>query len=187
VHLDVKPLARGQGNQFAETVVGGAVPRQFIPSVEAGVRDALVKGPLGFPVVDVSVTLTDGQAHSVDSSDMAFRTAARQAVVEALPKCEPVLLEPILNVVITVPNIFTARVQRIITGRRGHILGFMAKADWSGWDEVTAHLPQAEVRDLIVELRSLTMGVGSFAWAYDHDQELVGRIADQVAAAKVAS
>jgi len=187
VHLDIKPLPRGQGNQFEETVVGGAVPRQFIPSVEAGARDALAKGPLGYPVVDVAVTLTDGQFHSVDSSDMAFRTAARQGVAEALPRCEPVLLEPILGVVVTVPNIFTARAQRIITGRRGHILGFTAKTDWAGWDEVLAQLPQAEVRDLIVELRSLTMGVGSFAWRFDHDQELVGREAEQVVAAKAAS
>jgi len=183
VYLAIAPLKRGQGNHFAEAVVGGAVPRQFIPAVEAGVKDALAKGPLGYPVVDVGVTLTDGQAHSVDSSDMAFRTAARQGMVEALPQCDPTLLEPILKVVITVPNPFTARAQRIITGRRGQILGFAAKPDWTGWDEVTAHLPQAEVRDLIVELRSLTMGVGSFAWAYDHDQELVGRAAEQVVAA----
>lgn len=182
VHLEIKPRPRGQGNQFAEAVVGGAVPRQFFASVEAGVKDGLAKGPLGYPVVDVGVTLTDGQAHSVDSSDMAFRTAARQGMAEALPKCDPVLLEPILRIVATVPNVFTARAQRIITGRRGQILGFMAKTDWPGWDDVTAHLPQAEVRDLIVELRSLTMGVGTFAWAFDHDQEVAGRIAEQVAA-----
>ena len=183
VHIEVKPLPRGTGFEFQNTVVGGAVPRQYIPAVEAGVRDFLGSGPLGFPVVDVSVTLTDGKHHAVDSSEQAFKTAGRMAMAEALPKCNPVLLEPICEVRISVPNEFTSNVQRLVTGRRGQMLGFRAREDWSGWDEVTSQMPQAEMHDLIVELRSLTLGVGMFESQFDHLQELTGRLADDVLAA----
>jgi elongation factor G len=180
VTLEIRPLGRGTGFNFVDKVVGGAVPRQFIPSVEIGVRDYLSRGPLGFPVVDVEVALVDGQHHSVDSSDMAFRTAARMGMAEGMAKCEPVLLEPILKVSIAAPTEFTANVQRLATGRRGHILGFQPREGWKGWDETVAHLPQKEMADLIVELRSLTMGVGTFDWSFDHLQELTGRLADEV-------
>src|SRR3989304_6326239 len=115
---DTKPLSRGTGFEFHDKIVGGSVPRQYIPSVEEGVRDYLRRGPLGFPVVAVSVTLTDGQYHSVDSSDQAFRTAGALAMREGMPKCDPVLLEPIYQVEITVPNEFTSRVHGLISGRR---------------------------------------------------------------------
>ena len=187
VKVEIKPLPRGAGFEFVDKIVGGAVPRQFIPSVEHGVRDFLPRGPLGFEVVDLSVTLFDGQFHAVDSSDMAFRTAARMAMSEGLAKCDPVLLEPILEVTISAPNEFTSNVQRLITGRRGHILGFNAKEGWKGWDETTAHIPQSEIRDMIIELRSLTYGVGTFAWRFDHLQELIGREADQVIQARQAA
>jgi elongation factor G len=180
VHLDIAPLARGSGFQFVDKIVGGVVPRQYIPSVEAGVTEFLSTGPLGFPVVDIQVTLTNGSYHAVDSSDMAFKTAARIAMTEGLAQCEPILLEPILMVEIAVPADYTAKAQRIVSGRRGHILGFDAKEGWQGWDTVSAHLPQSEMDDLIVELRSLTMGVGTFSWAFDHLQELTGRVADKV-------
>ena len=183
VHIEVKPLPRGSGFEFQDKVVGGAVPRQYIPAVEAGVRDYLNSGPLGFPVVDISVTLTDGKHHSVDSSEMAFKTAGRMAMAEALPKCNPVLLEPICEVKISVPNEFTPNVQRLVTGRRGQVLGFQAREDWSGWDEVTSQMPQAEMHDLIIELRSLTLGVGTFEAQFDRLQELTGRLADDVLAA----
>jgi elongation factor G len=180
VHLEIKPMPRGTGFEFVDHVVGGAVPRQYISSVEEGAREFLNRGPLGFPVVDVSVTLYDGQYHTVDSSDMAFKTAARIAMSEGMPKCEPVLLEPICAVQITIPNDFTARVHGLISGRRGQILGFSAKEGWQGWDEVNAYLPQSELHDLIIELRSLTMGVGTFSWKFDHLQELTGRLADKI-------
>jgi len=180
VTLDIAPLPRGGGFQFRETVVGGVVPRQYIPAVEQGVTDFLAQGPLGFPVVDLSVTLTQGTYHAVDSSDMAFKTAARIAMSEGLPHCEPVLLEPVLRVEISVPNDSTAKAQRIVTGRRGQLLGYDAKPGWPGWDLVNAYLPQAEMDDLIVELRSLTMGVGTFAWQFDHLQEVNGRVAEKV-------
>jgi len=180
VKVEIKPLPRGSGFEFVDKIVGGSVPRQFIPSVEHGVRDFLPRGPLGFEVVDLSVTLFDGQFHAVDSSDMAFRTAARMAMSEGLPKCEPVLLEPILEVTVSAPNEYTSNVQRLITGRRGQILGFNAKEGWKGWDETIAHIPQSEIRDMIIELRSLSYGVGTFAWRFHHLQELIGREADHV-------
>ncbi|MDJ0893733.1 MAG: elongation factor G [Alphaproteobacteria bacterium] len=180
VHVDIKPMTRGSGFEFNEKVVGGSVPRQFIPAVETGVKEYLRRGPLGFPVVDVSVTLTDGQHHSVDSSEQAFKTAGRMAMSEGLPKCNPVLLEPIHNVSIVIPSEFTSHVQRIVSGRRGQILGFDAKAGWKGWDEVTVQMPQSELHDLIIELRSLTKGVGFFQSSFDRLQELTGRLADNV-------
>jgi elongation factor G len=186
ITIDVKALPRGSGFTFKDSVVGGAIPRNYIPAVEEGVVEALARGPLGFPVIDLTVNLITGQFHAVDSSDQAFHTAGRQAIQEALPKCEPMLLEPIDSVEISVPNAFTARVQRLVSGRRGQILGYDAKPDWPGWDVVSAHMPQSELHDLIVELRSLTLGVGSFAHAFDHMQELTGRPAEKVMAQRTA-
>ncbi len=182
VHLDIKPTGRGDGFAFGDTISGGVVPKQYIPAVEAGVREYLQRGPLGFPVVDVAVTLTDGQYHNVDSSDMAFRKAAQQAMREGMPNCQPVLLEPICRVSLSLPSEFTSRVQRLVAGRRGQIMGFDAKSGWAGWDEVQVQLPQSEMHDLVIELRSMTMGVGTFEWAFDHLQELMGKEADQVVA-----
>ncbi|MBY0431469.1 MAG: elongation factor G, partial [Rhodospirillales bacterium] len=184
IYVDIAPQARGEGFTFKDTVVGGVVPKQYIPSVEEGVREYLKQGPLGFPVVDVAVTLTAGSYHTVDSSDMAFKTAARIAMTEGMPKCDPILLEPIVAVEVAVPAEYTSRAQRAISGRRGQILGFGAKEGWKGWDTVSGYLPQAEMHDLIVELRSATMGVGTFSWKFDHLQELTGRIADKVVDAR---
>lgn len=180
VHLDIKPLPRGGGFVFESKVVGGNVPRQYIPAVESGVREFLVTGPNGFPLVDVSVTLTDGSYHAVDSNEQSFKLAARVAMTEAMPKCSPVLLEPICTVKISIPNDATSKVHAVISGRRGQILGFQAKEGWDGWDEVEAYMPQSELHDLIVELRSLTLGIGWYVWDYDHLTEITGRIADQV-------
>ncbi len=180
VYLDIQPGARGEGFRFDETIVGGVVPRQYIPGVETGVREYLNRGPLGFPVVDVAVTLTNGSYHSVDSSEQAFRQAARLAMQTGMAQCEPILLEPILKITISVPNDYTAKMLRLISGRRGQVLGYDAKANWSGWDEVIALLPQAEMHDMIVELRSLTLGVGFFEWQPDHLQEVPGKLVDRV-------
>jgi elongation factor G len=184
VVLDIKPLPRGTGFQFAEKITGGVVPRQFIPSVEIGVMDYLHRGPLGgFPVVDVSVTLIDGSYHSVDSSDMAFRQAGRIGMSEGMPKCNPVLLEPIMEVEIAIPSEATARINGMIPQRRGQILGFDAREGWPGWDVVRAQIPESEMGDLIVELRSATAGVGTFTAKFHHLAELTGRLADNVLAA----
>ncbi|MFN5688243.1 elongation factor G [Bradyrhizobium sp.] len=182
VVLDIKPLPRGEGFQFTEKVVGGAVPRNYIPAVEEGVADALARGPLGFPVIDVAVTLTDGSYHSVDSSDLAFRTAARVGVSEGLPQCQPVLLEPIHTVEIVCPTEATARINAILSARRGQILSFDTRDGWPGWDCVRAMMPEAEIGELIVELRSATAGAGSFTRQFDHMAEVTGRAADHIIA-----
>ncbi len=163
-----------------DKITGGVVPRQYIPAVEAGVKEYMTEGPLGFPVVDLSVTLFDGQHHSVDSSDMAFRRAGILAMKDALPNCDPVLLEPIASVKISIPSDYTGQAQSVITKRRGQILGFASKEGWKGWDEVNAYMPQSELHDLIVDLRSLTLGVGTFDWSFDHLSELIGREADEI-------
>lgn len=183
VVLDVKPLPRGSGFVFREKIVGGAVPKNYIGAVEEGVGDGLTRGPLGFPVIDVEVTLTDGSYHSVDSSDQAFRTAARIGVTEALPQCLPVLLEPIHVVEIVCPTEATAKINSILSGRRGQILGFDTREGWTGWDLVRAMMPEAEIGDLIVEVRSATAGAGGFTRQFDHMNEVTGRAADQIIAA----
>ena len=180
VHIEIGPRPRGAGFAYHDKIVGGSIPRQYIPAVEEGVVDYLKRGPLGFPVVDIEVTLYDGSYHNVDSSDMAFKTAARIAMSEGMAKCEPVLLEPICHVTISAPNEHTSKVQRLITGRRGQLLGFDARPGWTGWDDVSGHVPQSELHDLIIELRSLTLGVGSFTARFDHLAELTGRLADKV-------
>ncbi|HEY0092830.1 MAG TPA: hypothetical protein VGB96_00835, partial [Archangium sp.] len=180
VVVDVKPLPHGQGFRFTSAVVGGAVPKQYIPAVEEGVKEGLRRGPLGFPVVDVEVTLTGGTYHSVDSSDQAFRTTGRLAMVEILPKLEPVLLEPILQVDIHVPNEAIPRAQRLVTSHRGQILGFDTHPEVPGWEVLTAYVPQAEMQGFIVELRSASSGLGGFVTRHDHYSELVGKQAERV-------
>jgi elongation factor G len=187
VMLEIKPLSRGSGFKFEDRITGGVVPRNYIPSVEEGVVDALKHGPLGFPVVDLAVALIDGSYHTVDSSDMAFRTAGRIAIVEGLPQCQPVLLEPIYLVEIVCPTDATARMNAILSGRRGQILGFDTRDGWPGWDIVRAQMAEAEIGDLIIEVRSATAGVGSFTFRFDHMAELTGRTADQIVAARRAA
>jgi elongation factor G len=182
VVVEVSPRGRGEGFAFAERVHGGSVPRQYFSSVEAGAKDAMARGPLGFPVVDISVTLTDGSYHTVDSSDMAFRAAARIALDDALQKARPILLEPIMAVTIYVPSDALARASALVSGRRGQILGFEAREGWTGWEALRALIPEAEIGDLIIELRSATSGVGAFETKFDHLAELVGKAAEQVIA-----
>ena len=187
VVLDIKPLPRGSGFTFTDEIKGGVVPTNYIPSVEEGVIDGLKHGPLGFPVVDVAVKLIDGSYHAVDSSDMAFRTAGRIGVVEGLPQCSPVLLEPIHTVEIVCPNDATAKINAILSGRRGQILGFDTRDGWDGWDCVRAMMPESEIGDLIIELRSATAGVGSYTFKFDHMAELSGKPAEQIVAARKAA
>jgi elongation factor G len=178
--LTIEPQGRGKGFTFAETVTGGAVPRNFFSAIEEGVVDTLKAGPFGFPLVDLKVTLTDGSYHPVDSSDMAFKTAAGIGMREGLPQCSPVLLEPILRVRFFGPSESTARINQIVTGRRGQLLGFDGREGWPGWDVTEALIPQSEMGMLIIELRSATSGVGTFEATFDHLQELTGPLAQKV-------
>ena len=185
--LEIKPLPRGSGFKFEDRITGGVVPRNYIPAVEEGVIDGLKHGPLGFPVVDLQVALIDGSYHTVDSSDMAFHIAGRIGISEGLPQCQPVLLEPIHLVEIVCPSEATAKMNAILAGRRGQILGFDTREGWPGWDTVRAQMAEAEIGDLIIEVRSATAGVGSFSFKFDHMAELTGRTADQIIAARRAA
>jgi elongation factor G len=180
IKLDIAPRGRGEGFVFIDKIVGGSVPRQYIPAVREASEDAMQKGPFGYPVVDVAVTLVDGGFHSVDSSDMAFRTATRIGIAEGLAKAGAVLLEPIDHVTVSVPNQFTAGVQRLLSGRRGQILGYAERSGWPGWDDVEALVPEAELHDLILQLRSDTSGLGSYRHSFDHLAEAHAKLAEKV-------
>ncbi|TVQ55401.1 MAG: elongation factor G [Rhodobacteraceae bacterium] len=180
VRLTIAPAPRGAGFVFEEVVKGGAVPRNYIPAVEAGAREALAKGPLGFPVVDVVVTLTDGQHHSVDSSDFAFRAAGRGAVQEALAEAAPVLLQPVHMVEIHAPSVFTGGLSTLISGLKGQILGFDRDGDAAGWDLFRCLLPEAMLPDLAPQLRAATQGVGRFETRLDHYEEVYGKEAERI-------
>ncbi|MCX8474729.1 MAG: elongation factor G [Sphingomonas sp.] len=180
VIIEIRPLDRGEGFHFEEKITGGAIPRQWIPAVEQGVRDAMMRGPLGFPVVDVAVALVDGSFHSVDSSELAFRTAGRIAMTDALAAATPFLLEPIAHVTIRAPGSAVSRITSAATSRRGQILGITPVADWSRWDAVELLLPEAELSGLDPELRSLSQGLAQFEAHFDHLAELSGKLAAEV-------
>ncbi len=178
--IEVRPLGRGEGFKFDERITGGAVPKQYIPAIEQGVRDAMAKGPLGFPVVDVAVTLTDGSYHTVDSSELAFRTAGRIAMAEALAAASPHLLEPVHRVTVHTPSSATSRVTSAIASRRGQMLGMSPREGWSRWDKVEALLPESELQGLDAELRSVSQGLASYKAEFDHLAELNGKLAEDV-------
>jgi elongation factor G len=178
--LEVGPLPRGEGFKFNDKITGGVVPKQWIPAVEDGVRDALHKGPLGFPVVDVAVTLIDGSYHSVDSSELAFRTAGRIGMSEALALASAHLLEPVMKVTVVAPSGATSRVTSAIASRRGQMLGMGPREGWSRWDQVDALIPEAEMQGFDAELRSLSQGLATYEAKFDHLAELNGSLADKV-------
>ncbi|MGN6357230.1 MAG: elongation factor G [Novosphingobium sp.] len=184
--IEIRPLARGEGFRFIDRITGGAIPKQYIPAVEMGVRDALARGPLGFPVVDVAVTLTDGSFHSVDSSELAFRIAGRMAMFEALAGAGPYLLEPIAHVTVDTPAGSGSKAGSALSARRGQILGLSPHPEWQRWERVEALLPEATLHGLDAELRSLSQGLASFSAEFDHLAELGGRHAEEVVRAQAA-
>jgi elongation factor G len=184
VVIEVAPLPRGEGLKFEEKIHGGAIPRQYIPAVEQGIRDACAKGPLGFPVVDVAVRLIDGSYHSVDSSELAFRTAGRIAMQEALAAASPHLLEPVQKVIVVSPASATSKVSSAVATRRGQMLGMGPRDGWGGWDRVEALIPQADLSGLEAELRSLSQGLATYDAEFDHLAELNGPLADKVVKAR---
>ncbi|WP_300974435.1 elongation factor G [Sphingomonas sp. LHG3406-1] len=186
VVIELAPQQRGAGFTFAERIHGGAIPRQYVPAVEQGVRDACFKGPLGFPVVDVAVTLTDGSYHSVDSSELAFRTAGRIAMQEALAAAQPHLLEPVHRVVVVTPSTSTSKASSALAARRGQVLGLFPRDGWNGWDRVEALVPEAELHGLEGELRSLSHGLATYEASFDHLAELNGAMAEKVVKAQEA-
>nr|WP_084356021.1 elongation factor G [Novosphingobium lentum] len=178
--IEIRPLARGEGFAFEDRITGGVIPRQWIPAVEAGLRDAMEKGPLGFPVVDVAVSLIDGSYHSVDSSELAFRVAGRLAMAEALDKAAAYLLEPVCRIAIDTPAGTGSKAGSVLSARRGQILGLGPHPEWDRWERIEATLPEAGLHGLDAELRSLSQGLASFTAAFDHLAELAGKQADEV-------
>jgi elongation factor G len=167
VVLRIEPRERGHGVTFSESIVGGVVPRQFFPAVEKGVREALARGPIrGYPVVDLHVTLVDGAFHAVDSSEQSFKTAAGMAIRDGLPKCRPVLLEPISYLEAVVPDESASTILGSLSAKRGQVISF-EPAERRGFQRVVACAPQAELGNYITELRTATQGLGTFAWRHE--------------------
>ncbi len=180
VVIEFAPAEMGTGFQFGDRIVGGVVPKQYIPAVEKGLREAMAEGVLaGYPVVDLQATLVDGSYHTVDSSEMAFKVAASQALKKAFDAASPALLEPILEVDVVVPDEFMGDVMGQITSKRGHVLGMDSI---EGMQHLKAQVPQAEMFHYATELRSITQGRGRFSWKLDHYAEVPHTIADRVVA-----
>ncbi|MEO0370555.1 MAG: elongation factor G [Pseudomonadota bacterium] len=171
VAIEVRPLARGAGERFNEVVKGGAVPRNYVPAVEAGMREALMEGPHGFPIVDVAVTLMDGKHHAVDSSDFAFRMAGKAATREAVAVTGAQLLEPIAQVRIHVPSIYAGSLVPTVSALKGQVLGFEGHPTAAGWDVFRAMLPMSALDDLAMALASAARGTGWFRAEFDHYTE----------------
>jgi elongation factor G len=188
VVIEFEPLENGQGFEFGDRIVGGVVPKQYIPAVEKGLREALDEGALaGYPIVDLRATLVDGSYHTVDSSEMAFKIAASQALKRAFADADPILLEPVIEVEVLVPDEYMGDVMGQLTSKRGHVLG-MDSSD--GMQRLRAQVPQAEMFHYATELRSITQGRGRFTWHLDHYAEVPHTITEKVVAehqAKVAA
>ncbi len=182
--ITVQPLARGQGFAFDDKITGGAIPKQYIPAIEAGIREAMARGPLGFAVVDVAVTLTDGSFHAVDSSELAFRIAGRIAMTEALAAAAPYLLEPVARVRVDAPVGTGSKAGSVLSARRGQILGLGPHPDWTLWERVEALLPESALHGLDAELRSFSQGLAGYTAAFDHLAELGGKQANDVIKAR---
>ncbi|MDL2402651.1 elongation factor G [Rhizobium mayense] len=180
VKLSIRPNERGRGFSFSETVKGGVVPRNYIPAVEAGAREAMEKGPLGFQVIDVSVTLYDGQHHAVDSSEHAFRTASRMGVRQALSEGSAVLMQPVFRSEIHIPSVYSGNLVQIVSALKGQVLGFDRDESAKGWDIFRALVPGSALDDLARTLRSATQGIGYFSKTFDHFEELYGKEADAI-------
>ena len=178
VWIEVEPMPRGTGFEFSETIVGGVVPREYIPSVEKGVRNALSGGVVaGYPVVDMKATLVDGSFHPVDSSGVSFEIAGGQAATKGIQQATPIILEPIMKVEITVPDNFTGDIIGDLNSRRGRIQG-MIPGD--GTTTLQVEAPQAEMLTYATELRSQTQGQGDFTMEFDHFEEVPTHMVDRV-------
>ena len=179
VWLELEPLSRGEGFEFGQRVVGGSVPREYIPSVEKGVQKAMADGAVaGFPIVDLRATLVDGSYHSVDSSGICYEIAGRQALTKGIKQASPVLLEPVMRVDITIPDSFTGDIIGDLNSKRGRIQGMVPEG--GGITTVEADVPQAEMLRYATELRSMTQGQGTFTMEYDHYEEVPQHLMQRV-------
>jgi elongation factor G len=179
VHLEVEPLPKGQGFEFENKIVGGAIPKEYISAVEGGIREALSTGVVaGYPVVDVKVSLVDGSYHEVDSSEMAFRIAGSIGFKEALQRGRPVLLEPIMKVEVTAPEEFTGEVMGNLSSRRGNIEGMTPRS--GGVASIVSMVPLSEMFGYATDLRSLTQGRATFTMEFDHYAEVSQTLKDKI-------
>ena len=179
VVLAIEPLARGDDFKFTNAVFGGAISKGYIPGIEKGVREAMENGvSAGYPVVDVGVTVLDGKEHPVDSSEMAFKIAARNAFKDAMRNAGPILLEPIMNLTVLVESKYLGDIMSDLSTKRGRILG--QSPIGGGIEEIRAQAPQSELLRYAIDLRSLTSGTGSFETSFDHYDPISGKIADDV-------
>jgi len=180
--LELVPMPKGSGAEFAERVVGGSVPKNYIPAVEKGVMEALKEGMLAkYPVTDIQVTLYDGSYHAVDSSEMAFKIAASHAIKKGLADGRPVLLEPIVKIKITVPDSFTGDIIGDLNGKRAKVLGMNPQG---GWNVIEAHAPLAEVQRYAIDLRAMTQGRGIFETEFSHYEEVPPHVSQKIIAAR---
>ena len=180
IHIEVEPLPRGEGYQFVDKVVGGAVPRTYIPAVDKGIQESIRKGSVaGFPVQDVRVTLYDGQHHAVDSSEMAFKIAGSMGFKNAMKEAKPVLLEPIVKMEISVPDECVGDVIGDMNSRRGKVLGMDPQGNAQ---VVNVHVPMSEVLKYAPELRSMTSDRGMFTLEFSHYEEVPGQMAEKIVA-----
>ena len=165
--VDVKPLPRGEFFQFVNKIVGGVIPKTYIPSVEKGCKEYMQKGPLGFPVTDIHVTLKDGKTHDVDSNSNSFYIAGIKALRETLENCKPILLEPYHKVRFLVPSKDINNIYTLITSKRGMIKENQQKEGWSGFEILEAEMPGCEIFNLVIDVKSLTEGMGSFEYEFE--------------------
>ncbi|MCA1726670.1 MAG: hypothetical protein LC722_03150 [Actinobacteria bacterium] len=180
-HIEVEPLPRGGGFEYVDKIVGGAIPHQWIPSVEKGVVKAMAEGVVsGNPMVDIKCTLVDGKFHPVDSSDIAFQIAGSLALREAAEAAGVVLLEPVMETEITVPDAYAGDIMGDLNSRRGRIQGMGSSG--GGRQTVKAHVPQAEMARYAIDLRSMTHGRGAFTMAFSHYEEVPAHLADKLVA-----
>jgi elongation factor G len=179
VWLRIEPMPRGEGFEFADAIVGGAVPSKFVPAVEKGVKETMDKGAYaGYNVVDVKATIYDGSFHPVDSSDMAFKVAASMAFKKAFLEAKPMLLEPIMNITVTVPEDNLGDVMGDVSSRRGKIQGVDSKGNLQ---IVRASVPLAELYKYSTQLRSMTQGRGMYENEFSHYEEVPHEIAQKIA------
>ena len=168
--IDVKPLPRGEYFKFENKIVGGVIPKTYIPSVEKGCKESMQKGPLGFPVVDIQVTLKDGKTHDVDSNSNSFHIAGTKALRETLKNCKPILLEPYHKVRFLIPSQYINNIYTLVTSKRGMIKDNQPKEGWTGFEVLAAEIPGCEILSLIIDIKGLTEGLGSFEHEFERMQ-----------------
>ena len=178
--IEIEPKEPGTGYEFVNKIVGGAIPKEYIPHVDAGIREAMESGHLaGYPMIDIRATLYDGSFHEVDSSEMAFKIAASMAFKKGFMDASPILLEPVMNVTVTVPEEYMGDIMGDLNKKRGRILGMDPQ---NGNQVIKAHVPLSEMFKYSIDLRSITQGRGDFTMEFDHYEEVPANQVEQIIA-----